>query len=253
MGATMRIFVDVGAHNGETLHVALHPMWGFDRVFALEPASACQKPLRGFRDPRLAIQAVGLGKETRKVTLHGAGLLGGSVFAEKRQKAIDETLISTEEIELVRASDWFRDNLPPDAEVFLKLNCEGSECDILADLLDCGHAGQIRNLYVDFDIRKVPGQEHRQEEIERRLREAGVKHATPESLGRSGEIGVAKWLEDSVPAARSSVSARLRHALRLYASPYERLRLLVEALLPQKFYFWIGRKFGRMARSRKHP
>lgn len=249
----MRVFVDVGAHNGETLHVALDPKWGFERIYALEPASACEEPLSGFRDPKLTIQRIGLGDETRRITLHGAGLLGGSVYADKRQKAVDASLISTEEIDLVRASDWFADNLPPDAEVFLKLNCEGSECDILADLLDSGRSSQICNIYVDFDIRKVPGQEHRQEEIERRLQGSGVKYATPESLGCSGNAGVIKWLKGSLPAVQSSLSGRIRHALRSYASPYERIRLLVETFMPRTLYFWIGRKFGRMARSRKRP
>ena len=253
MGEAMRIFVDVGAHNGETLHVALDPKWGFERIFALEPASACQEPLSGFRDPRLAVQPIGLGKETRKVVLHGAGLLGGSVYAGKRQTPVDASMISTEEIALVRASDWFADNLPPDAEVFLKLNCEGSECDILADLLDSGKSSQVRNVYVDFDIRKVPGQEHRQEEVECRLQEVGVEYSTPESLGCSGNAAVDKWLEGSLPRVQSSPSAHIRHALRSYASPYERMRVLVEAVLPRRLYFWIGRKFGRMARSRKRP
>jgi FkbM family methyltransferase len=249
----MRVFVDVGAHNGETLHVALDPTWEFERIYALEPASACQKPLSGFRDPKLTIQRIGLGDETRRITLHGAGLLGGSIYADKRQKAVDASLISTEEIDLVRASDWFADNLPPDAEVFLKLNCEGSECDILADLLDSGRSSQVRDIYVDFDIRKVPGQEHRQTEIERRLREVGVEYSTPETLGCSGNAGVEKWLKGSVPGVQPSLAARIWHTMRLYASPYERIRLLVETFMPRTLYFWIGRKFGRMARSRKRP
>jgi FkbM family methyltransferase len=247
----MRIFVDVGAHNGETLHVALDPKWGFDRVFALEPASACQRALRGFKDPKLTIQPVGLGKESTNVRLHGAGLLGASIYPEKEQRVGAETLVSTEDIELVRATDWFRSNIPRQAEVFLKLNCEGSECDILSDLLDSGSTGQIQSIYVDFDIRKVPGQAHRQAEVEQRLQQCGTEYVTPEALACNGHIGVAKWLATTIPAAPRAFSERLRYALRLYASPYERLRQVAAALLPQKLYFWIGRKFGRVARSRR--
>ena len=247
----MRIFVDVGAHNGETLHVALHPKWGFDTVFALEPASACQKWLSRFRDRRLLVEPFGLGRASGKVKLHGAGLLGGSIYKDKTHKAVPQNLISTEEIELVRASDWFRRNVPHGAEVFLKLNCEGSEADILDDLLDSGCADQIRSLYVDFDIRKVPSQAHRQQAIEQRLRQDGVAYITPDELGCNGHFAVAKWLSQTASPVSYGIADRLRHALRLYAPPYERLTKIASVVLPKDLYFWLGRRFGRVARSRK--
>lgn len=247
----MRIFVDVGAHNGETLHVALHPKWGFDRIFALEPASACQKWLLGFRDPRLSVEPFGLGSASGKVSLHGAGLLGASIYEDKRQKAVSQERISTEEIELVRATDWFRSNVSRHAEVFLKLNCEGSEADILDDLLDSGCAEQIRSIYVDFDIRKVPSQAHRQQEVEERLRQAGVDYVTPDELGCNGHFAVAKWLSQAISPVSYGFADRLRYALRLYAPPYERLTELSSAVLPKTLLFWLGRRFGRVARSRR--
>jgi FkbM family methyltransferase len=251
MGDAMRIFIDVGAHNGETLHVALHPKWGFDRVFALEPASACQKWLAGFRDPRLTVEPFGLGSASGKVKLHGAGLLGGSIYEDKRHRAVPQELLSTEEIELVRATDWFRTNVPRNAEVFLKLNCEGGEADILDDLLDSGCVEQLRSIYVDFDIRKVPSQAHRQQEIEERLRQDGVDYVTPDELGRNGHFAVAKWLTQTISPMRCSLADRLHHGLRLYAPPYERMAELASAVLPKSLYFWLGRRFGRVARSRR--
>ena len=249
MSGAMRIFVDVGAHNGETLHVALHPKWGFDRIFALEPASACQKWLRGFRDRRLTIEPFGLGLASGKVRLHGAGLLGASIYEGKSQKVPQERT-SSEDIEIVRATDWVRSNVPADAEVFLKLNCEGSEADILDDLLDSGCAERIRSIYVDFDIRKVPGQAHRQQAIEERLRQQGVDYVTPEEFACNGHFAVAKWLSQAIPPMSYGLAARVRHSLRLYASPYERLTQVASAVLPQNLFWWLGRKFGRVARSR---
>lgn len=247
----MRIFVDVGAHNGETLHVALHPKWGFDRVFALEPASACQKWLSAFRDPRLSVEPFGLGSASGKVKLHGAGLLGASIYEDKRQKFASQERMSTEEIELVRATDWIRNNVPRNAELFLKLNCEGSEADILDDLLDSGCAELVRSIYVDFDIRKVPSQAHRQQEIEKRLRQVGVDYVTPEKLGCNGHFAVAKWLSQTISPMSYGLADQLRHAFRLYAPPYERLTELASVVLPKNLYLWLGRRFGRVARSRR--
>ena len=56
----IKILVDVGAHNGETLRVALDPKWGFDRIYSIEPSSACQATLNGFRDRRLVIEQIAL-------------------------------------------------------------------------------------------------------------------------------------------------------------------------------------------------
>ena len=246
----MRIFVDVGAHNGETLHVALHPKWGFDRIFALEPASDCQKWLLGFRDRRLSVEPFGLGSASGKVKLHGAGLLGASIYEDKWQKGPQER-ISAEDIEIARATDWFRSKIPRNAEVFLKLNCEGSEADILDDLLDSGCAAQIRSIYVDFDIRKVPSQAHRQQELEERLRQDRVDYVTPDEFGCNGHFAVAKWLSQTISPVSCGLVDRVRHGLRLYAPPYERLAELASAVLPRNLYWWLGRKFGRVARSRR--
>jgi hypothetical protein len=46
---------------------------------------------------------------------------------------------------LRRARDWFQEHVSDDDEVYVKLNCKGSECDILDDLLD---SNEIRKVQV---------------------------------------------------------------------------------------------------------
>ena len=121
----MRIFLDVGAHDGETLDVALDPKWGFDRIDSFEPASTRLKTLRKFRHKRLAIHDFGLSSQTKNTTLYGAGLLGGSIYSEKNYLDAKATSYK-EEIKLQSASEWFIKNTSASDEIFLKLNCEGS-------------------------------------------------------------------------------------------------------------------------------
>jgi FkbM family methyltransferase len=240
----MRIFIDVGAHYGETLNVALDPRWAFDRVYSLEPSQDCQRMLRRFRDPRIALDDRGLSDRTQTAELFGAGLLGGSVYVDKPQGEGGQT----ETISLVRASDWMREHTSPADDVYLKLNCEGSEADVLDDLLDSGELARIRSVYVDFDIRKIPSQAHRQQGIETRLREAGISFATPETLGGERTRAVALWLESTSDRFPATPAARLRHLFRWHLPLYMRAKAVARVLLPGTAFQWLARRFGRQGR-----
>lgn len=244
----MRVFVDVGGHYGETLAVALDPTWGFDRIFVLEPASACQPLLRKFRDRRLDVQPIGLGASTQTVSLYGAGLLGGSIFPAKRQKASTES-IATEQIQLIRASEWLEANIPSGAELFMKFNCEGAECDILDELLSAGLGSRLTSLYIDFDIRKVDGMSHRQKEVEARLVGEGIPFETSDTMRCAANPAVEKWLTRHCPIRQPRPLESLRFRLGLYAPFYVRTTALAGKLLPSRLYYWLARRFGRMARA----
>ena len=73
----------------------------------------------------------------------------------------------------MRASDWFRDHLAETDEVYVKLNCEGSEVDIIEDLLDSNEYRKITSLGVVCDVRKIPSQRDRESKIKLRLQEEG--------------------------------------------------------------------------------
>jgi FkbM family methyltransferase len=244
----VRIFVDVGAHYGETLDVALDPAWGFDRVFVLEPASACWPVLDKFRDRRLDVQPIGLGAATATVPLYGAGLLGASLFPTKRQKVSADEIV-TEQIQLVRASEWFAANIPARAEVYIKFNCEGAECDIIDELLSAGLGKRLTSLYIDFDIRKVEGLAHRQKEVEGRLEGERIPFETSDTLGCVANPAVEQWLAKHCPRVPARWTDALRYRFGTYAPAYVRMTLLAAKILPPRLYFWLGRRFGRMARA----
>ena len=244
----MRIFVDVGAHYGETLDVALDPGWGFDQVLLLEPASACYPLLRQFHDRRIGVHPVAIGTRNGTATLYGAGLLGGSLYETKRQKGRGDE-IKQEEIQIVRASEWFAANIPADADVFMKFNCEGAECDILDELLDAGLGPRLTSLYIDFDVRKVDGQTHRQAQVERRLDDAKVRYVTSDTLEAVANPAVVRWLTADCPRKRPPWTDAMRFRLGLYAPPYVQMKGAVRALLPRRVYNWLGRRFGRLARA----
>ena len=42
----MKIFLDVGAHIGETVKIVLDPKYGFDAIYCFEPSEECCKTIK---------------------------------------------------------------------------------------------------------------------------------------------------------------------------------------------------------------
>jgi hypothetical protein len=109
----------------------------------------------------------------------GKALTGTAVDAEFRDAAV-----------------WFREHLSSDDEVVVKVNCEGAECDLLDHLVASGELAKVDELVVHFDVRKVPGQEHREAETRARLDAARIPYRPAESIffGRNTQEKTANWL-----------------------------------------------------------
>jgi FkbM family methyltransferase len=246
----MRIFVDVGAHYGETLEVALDPRWQFDRVYSLEPARACVDILSRYRDPRVVVVPFGLSNRTTTAILYDPGSLGASVYADKHGLRGE----SIESIQLVRASTWLSEHTTADDDIFLKLNCEGSECDVIEDLLAAGLLVRVRSIYVDFDVRKVPSQSHRQHAIQAELVRTGIDFATSATWSVAGKVAVSRWLHTSCPAIPGrapGVVATVRYRARLHRPAYMWIRTAAQRFLPLAGFRLLARHFGRY--SRRNP
>jgi FkbM family methyltransferase len=167
---TMKIFLDVGANTGQTARAALDPRYGFDRIVCFEPAPECWAEIEAIADSRVQLCRFGLWKQTCRRELHDPGTQAASIFADFENA--DRTFEATT-VDLVSATDWLAPNAAPGDIVFMKLNCEGSECDIVDDLLDGGGLGMVYNLMIAFDVRKSPSQRGREVQVRRRLRRAG--------------------------------------------------------------------------------
>jgi FkbM family methyltransferase len=206
----VKILLDVGAHTGTTLNAVRDPKYAFDRIYCFEPASSCWAALESVRDRRVTVCRFGLWDRTGEHALHDAGSVGASLFEDKFR-----TETSGETARFVRASDWFRDNLGEGDDVFLKLNCEGAEVDIVEDLLESGQLARVRAVMIDPDVRKIPSQAHREAELRRRLAESGLTNysmAADVMIGGTHRARIQNWLR-TVGAERSSPGVRVRQLL----------------------------------------
>lgn len=153
------VFLDIGAHWGETLEEVLSPVWRFDVVYAFEPDPdavriIAQKFAADIASGKLILVSAALSNRDGEADLFGGNEGGGaSLYAEKTN--IDAAKHET--VKLTSSSGFFREHFKSGDLILAKLNCEGGEVDILQDLAASGEINKIARLVVDFDIRKVRG------------------------------------------------------------------------------------------------
>jgi hypothetical protein len=155
--------------------------------------------------------------------LYGVNTIGASVYPEKRFKGLNDK-INRYRINLIRASSWISENTQLDDLIYLKLNCEGSEADILEDLIGTKIIHKIKTIYVDFDIRKVKNEEYRQDVIENQLKKLNIESFTPIDMKQSGPIGVERWLK--------SVTTQINKP-----SSFKKIVYILYPIMPLSYYF----------------
>ena len=191
------IFLDVGAHRGQTLEEVVKAKYSWDRVFAFEPMT---QEYEYIRDTYRTVSYVwtcniGLLDETGPQRLYGDNSkMEASIHST--HKDADSSIVT--ECFFVEASEFFGTYIPSNAEVIMKLNCEGSEVKILRNLLQSGEINKVKNVMIDFDVRKCSGQEHEEAAIIKEMKVAGFdRYSLCENVmqGPTHQDRVAKWLK----------------------------------------------------------
>lgn len=190
------IFLDVGAHNGQTAREVLKPHYTFTDIWCFEPVPAQRAALHALStDVRFKVIDFGLSNRTREAEVYGDNSdMGASLYANMKKRGNDKVT----HCKFVSATEFFKDKIYPTDLIVMKLNCEGSECDILNDLLDSGEASKIANVLIDFDVQKVPEKAHEEQALKERMLREGFKCyslATEVMVGKTHQDRIANWLQ----------------------------------------------------------
>lgn len=175
-----KVYVDVGAYDGRTVVDARE--FAFDTIHAFEPSKCWQEKLRELEriDQRIEVWPLALWDREVVGPLYHAGNLGATLLHNKPAWTGEGRgpVGIVEPVRSVKASEWLGSNTSPEDRVWMKLNCEGVECDILMDLLGCPDlVGRMVSVAVDFDIAKVIGEVDAKRKIDvvcGRAEEAGL-------------------------------------------------------------------------------
>lgn len=191
----MKAFIDVGGHEGQTLDEAIKPCWAFDKIYCLEPMPRQSQVLssRYGNLEKVSILPYGLSDSTGSAMIYGDNnIMEASMYAEKRDvNACFET-----ECSFVEASTFVWD-LAEDV-LIMKLNCEGAEGIILQNLIDTGAIWNLRNVMIDFDVRKIPGMEWKEQHILDQFKEIGfTRYSLCDDVmkGATHQDRIANWLK----------------------------------------------------------
>ena len=124
--------------------------------------------------------------------MRSTGTDGASVYGDKYD-LIDKEHI--EQIKLIEASQWILENTDITDIIVMKLNCEGSECDIIENLLNKNIYDRIAHIMIDFDVRKIPSQKHREHEILQLLKDKNnYNECSTVMIGRTHQNRIQNWL-----------------------------------------------------------
>ena len=110
-------------------------------------------------------------KPSCELLMFGANAdMGASVFPTKND--LDDPTVWNR-CQFMRATEFFKKYINTDDVVIMKLNCEGSECMIMNDLIESGEIEKLIEVMIDFNIRKVPDVASEESKLLFRLAESG--------------------------------------------------------------------------------
>tara|TARA_Y100001978_G_scaffold9954_1_gene8223 strand:- start:228 stop:1043 length:816 start_codon:yes stop_codon:yes gene_type:complete len=194
----MKVFVDVGSNYGQTLKVISNKKYNFDKIFGFEPSKKCFANLDKIAaaDKRIKICKFGLGLKNCKVDLFEPGLMSASIF-KSDDNITENSNIEKEEIKIVDAAKWVKDNLSKSDINVAKINVEGSEIDILRSWLDSECINYFYSIVIMFDIREFKKYRHLEREIRNELNSKNFYNycdADDIVLGNTHEKRLNNWL-----------------------------------------------------------
>lgn len=218
------VFLDVGAHQGQSAEVALGNLFRFDSVISFEPDPACAQAIRTkFRSQvdagRLKVVEGALGGRAETRVLHGSNDGGGASMLDAAAGSVSVAC------RVYDVAEFLDELVRERVAIFMKLNCEGAEVEILDRLCDARAASSIRGIMADFDIVKYRGGYFEKKRVLARCKAAGLPVLLSEEVmvGRSHAERLRNWLsrypevksdQNHDQPARQSTKRRLRYWLR---------------------------------------
>jgi FkbM family methyltransferase len=229
------ILVDVGAHRGEILQEVLKPRYSFSQIYCIEPSSKGLRWLKRYKDQRLGIESWGAWSSNGEMKLFSAGSVGGSVFEDKNQ--VSDVL---ETIQVRNFGDWL-ESLDLSQDVYIKVNVEGAELEILKSLVGKKILQHIRSILLSPDILKVPSLQNAELELWELVKTLNIKVVSRQSSEPTEAVRL--WLT-SQNLGNHSYSAYAWIEYYLQLPKFVIARNLTRHLIPRNWWLWLAYKFG---------
>ena len=209
-----KVFLDVGGFKGHSSLAALDPIFGFDRIFCFEPCPEAAKIIRQITDNRLVVDEAALSNRDGASQLFNSGSLGASLFkdAPDYQPSSLQTDTAFEWIQTIDVARFISAYTASYDEIWIKLNCEGSELDIITSIIKAGLNGRIANSLIDLDAKKIPSLQAKWQSVMALVKEIKMPYSLPEDVQYhmvTNYGGIHNWLLHT-KAAKETPQKRIK-------------------------------------------
>ena len=169
----MKVFLDLGAFDGDSVELARSRFGDIDKFYAFEPLCRSFERLErrfGEWDRAVLIRAAADTRDGEQELFLGDqfGDLGGSLCPEKINCKEESERVLT--IDLAR---FIRETFSEEDEILLKIDIEGKEYDLLEHLIATGTIQRISRLYCEWHWNRVAVPRARHDRLLRRLNKLG--------------------------------------------------------------------------------
>jgi FkbM family methyltransferase len=144
-----KIYIDCGVYKGEEIKIAEKY---FDYIYGFEPFYTELKDNYNFKyEDKITIYENGLSNKNGECKIYKTDtLIGSSLYLDKFNVSND-----FKNIKIMKLSDFIKQNLNKEDIIFIKINIEGSEIDVLEDLYNNNMFDYIHSIHVDYDYTKI--------------------------------------------------------------------------------------------------
>jgi FkbM family methyltransferase len=231
------IFIDVGAHIGESLEEALRPIYDLNEVIAIEPSSFGYKKLIKFRDSRLTIHKTAVSNFEGETTLYAAGSVGGSLFPDKSRHWPD-----IESVIVTKFSRFFHEYVNKDSNIYVKINIEGSEYFLLSEILLMAKIYNFKSILLSIDLPKVPSLAIYQRDLTLLINNFPIKifYRTSQEVDKS----LAEYFKSNDLLKKRNLRIRFKDMLRAFLPTDRNFRRIIKPLFPKVIWVNFALKFG---------
>ena len=180
------VFLDIGGHIGQSTRQAILSNL-FDQIYTFEPvpslAAKIEAIAHAHTSHRTLVEVIpaALGLDDGEATLYMPGTHSGTIYKNRWKKEPDSIVVQR-----LDAAGWFKENLKPTDVVFVKINCEGGEVDIIDSLERGSQLSTIQLVMIDFDVKRLFGRDDERLRLIEVLEKHAVSFVDPRYIEKWG-------------------------------------------------------------------
>jgi len=232
---SLRIFIDIGSHFGESLEEALRPIYDFDLVFAIEPSTHCHTKLNKFKDDRIKFFKLAITDNNGEASLFGSGSIGASLYSDKKNN-----WKKCENVKTMKFSSFINENTKSEDEIYIKINIEGSEITLLEEIRTVNR--NIVSILLSVDIGKIPSLMKYNDEFNESIN--NLPFPVQIRNHKDNQIAINKWLANTNVLIAPKGIAKIKDYTRFYLPFHRNLLRLCKPFVPKTLWLRIALRFG---------